>query len=345
MCGILSVHSYLYCSVSSLDKILVFDMDKITGELEQTQVVAVPGSPAPLTVHPMKQSLYVAQRGNNQISSFSINQSTGHLTALYSVRLNSDPCYIATDKSGKFLLSAYYKAGAVSVHSIGGERHLEILPIDWISTATGAHCIMTDPSNSYAFVPHIAGEDGPNTVLQFKFNSATGQLSPNSPHIISPDQSAGPRHFCFHPKKDIVYFSNEQGSSVTAYNMDTVTGCLQPFQTLSTLPSNFVNTNTCAQIHIDPSGKFLYVSNRGHDSIACFVIDSADGSLKLTENLNTQKTPRAFCVSAEGKFLFVAGLDSRVLEVHKIDQSTGTLEIVGTYPVGKGVMWITQIDL
>ena len=345
MYGSLSMHSYLYCSVSSDDKILVFDMDKITGTLKQTQVVVVPGSPAPLTVHPLKQSLYVGRRGNNQISSFSINQATGHLTAMHSVGLNADPCFIAIDRSGEFLLSAYYKAGGVSVHRLGGARQLEISPIDWISTEIGAHCILTDPSNSYAFVPHIAGEDGPNIVLQFKFDSATGQLSPNSPHIICPEQEVGPRHFCFHPNKNIVYFSNEQGSSVTAYSMDTVTGCLQPFQTLSTLPPNFVNPNTCAQIHIDPSGKFLYVSNRGHDSIACFGIDPANGSLNLFENLPTQKTPRAFCVSAEGKFLFVAGLDSKMLEVHKIDQTTGTLEIVETHSVGKGVMWLTQIDI
>lgn len=338
------MHSYLYCSVSSDDKILVFDMDKNTGMLEQTQVVAVSGSPSPLAVHPLKQSLYVGQRTNNQISNLSINQTTGHLTVMYSVGLNSDPCYIAIDRSGGFLLSAYYRAGAVSVHRLSGTRQLEISPIGWISTGIGAHCIMTDPSNSYAFVPHIAGKDGPNTVLQFKFDSENGQLSPNSPHIIYPDQGVGPRHFCFHPNKNIVYFSNEQGSSVTAYNMDTATGCLQPFQTLSTLPSNFVN-NTCAQIHIDPSGKFLYVSNRGHDSIACFGIDPANGSLNLFENLPTQKTPRAFCVSAEGKFLFVAGLDSKMLEVHKIDQTTGTLEIVETHSVGKGVMWLTQIDI
>ena len=259
---------YVYVSVSEEDRLSVFEMDPETGELDFRGTVAVPGRPAPLAADPERRFLYVGRRDARELSSFRIDPSTGALSPLGTVSLESDPCYVATDREGKFLLSAYYNAGVVAVHPIGADGAVTAPPVEWLDTARGAHSIQTDRTNRFAFVPHIAGGNGPNAIFQFRFDQSTGGLTPNSPPRVSPEDEAGPRHFCFHPTEDVLYVSNEQGCSVTAYRLDPAMGTLSAIQTISTLPDHYKGTNSCAQIQISPSGKFLYAANRGHNSIA-----------------------------------------------------------------------------
>ena len=169
------------------------------------------------------------------------------------------------------MLSAYYYQSTAAVHTVNSNGAATVPPIEWRYTAGGAHAIQTDLSNRFAFVPHIANR-GPNEILQFKFDENTGRLTPNDPPRHSPQEYLGPRVFVFHPTRDIVYFSDEQGSSVTAYNLDPSAGTLAPFQTISTLPEGNSEGNTCSQIQITPSGTFLYAPNRGHNSVASFTI-------------------------------------------------------------------------
>ena len=192
---------------------------------------ASPRRLAPIAVDPGRQFLHVAQRGERKISSFRIDQGTGGLTSIGTVGLPIDPCYLATDRRGKFLLASYYEGRGVSVHPIGDNGAVSDPPIERRETARGAHSIQTDPSNHFAFVPHIAGR-GPNEIWQFRFDEQTGRLTPNSPPKVSPEQPLGPRHFCFHPSKDMLYFSNEQGCSVTVYRFDTSAGTLTALQTV-----------------------------------------------------------------------------------------------------------------
>ena len=126
-----------------------------------------------------------------------------------------------------------------AVHPVGHDGAVGGPPIEWLETAIGAHAIQTDPSNTFAFVPHIDNRGGPNAIFQFKFDPNTGHLTPNSPPRVGQPTGTGPRHFCFHPSKDMLYFSNEQGSSVTAYNFDPTNGTLSAFQTISTLPTGY----------------------------------------------------------------------------------------------------------
>ena len=133
------------------------------------------------------------------------------------------------------MLSAYYQGAHVGVHPIGADGSVGDPPIEWLATATGAHAMQTDSTNSYAFAPHIAG-NGPNAIFQFKFDENTGHLTPNSPAKVEPEEFLGPRHFCFHPSLDVLYFSNEQDCSVTGYRLDTGNGTLSASQTLTTLP-------------------------------------------------------------------------------------------------------------
>src|SRR5262249_51430597 len=196
----------------------------------------------------------------------------------------------APDRTGRYLLAAYYQGGGTTVHPLAADGAVGPAPRDWLVTATGAHAIQTDPSNRFAFVPHIARLNdnvleplrenyGPNMISQFKCDASTDRLTPNTPARIEPAERVGPRHYCFHPTKDLVYFSNEQGCSVTAYRMDSATGALSAVQTVTTLPAGYSARNTCSQIHLTPSGQFLFVGNRGHNSIAGFAVNADSAGL------------------------------------------------------------------
>lgn len=334
--------TFVYVSVAGEDKISILYLDPRSGQLELRSEVAAPSGPAPLAVAPDLGFLYVGLRSSCEIASFAIDAGTGSLLRIGTVPLDADPCYMATDRSGRFLLSAYYRAGKVGVHRIGQDGAVCSPAVQWVPTAPMAHCIMTDRSNRFAFVPHPAG---PNLIFQFTFDAQAGRLSPNAVPRVIPEAGVGPRHYCFHPRQDIVYLSNEQGSSVTAYRLDTGAGTLSPFQMLSTLPAGYSGENTCAQIHVTPAGRFLYVSNRGHDSIAIFAIDEDDGRLRCVGQEPTEKTPRVFNVDPAGRYLFVAGQGTGRLASYRIDDQRGTLALLARYAVGENPMWVLALDL
>jgi 6-phosphogluconolactonase len=330
----------MYVSLSEEDRVAIFDVDADTGRLSPNGAATITGRPAPMALDPTRRVLFVGRRDIPQISSYLIDQGTGDLSLTGSVSLEADPCYLATDRRGKFLFSSYYNAGKAAVHPIGADGSVGAPPIEWRATGGGAHSIQSDATNKFVFVPHIAGGNGPNAIFQFRFDENTGILSPNSPPTVPQEDEAGPRHFCFHPDKSVLYFSNEQGCSVTAYNFDRSAGTLTAFQTLSTLPDGYEGRNSCAQIQITPSGKFLYAPNRGHNSIACFSLDASDGSMKSIGRVPTEAVPRAIGLDPDGNFLYAAGLESGRLAAYRIEPSTGELSLQETYEVGQGPMWV-----
>ena len=203
--------------------------------------------------------------------------------------------------------------------------------------------MQTDPSNRFAFVPHISGGTGPNAIFQFRFDAETGHITPNSPARVEMDGELGPRHFCFHPNKDILYFSDEQGCSVTGYNFDSEAGTLSAFQTISTLPEGYEERNSCSQIQIAPSGKFLYAPNRGHNSIACFSVNADSGALAAIGHADSEAVPRAFSIDPSGRFLYAAGLDTGRLAAYRIE-GDGTLTRFASYDVGEEPMWVLILE-
>jgi 6-phosphogluconolactonase len=335
---------YMYVTVSEEDKIAVFQMDPDSGRLDHLRDVAVSGRPAPLAINPDRQVLHVGRRGLPEISSYAIDQSNGDLTFRSTAKLETDPCYLSTDRKGRFLLSSYYEGARVAIFPLGDDGSVPSSPAQVVPTATGAHCIQSDPTNRFVFVPHISGR-GPNLIRQFRFDENTGQLTPNSPHQVAPESRVGPRHYCFHPNRDILYFSNEQGCSVTAYNLDPAQGTLTPFQTISTLPVGYAGPNSCAQIQIDPTGRFLYAPNRGHNTMACYRVSQRDGQLESIGHAETEAIPRAFTIDPQGKFLYSAGLESGKLAAFHISQGSGQLERMETYNVGKAPMWVLITEL
>ena len=325
---------YMYVSLQDDDKVLVFTMDPESGKLTPKSETPVSGGPSPLAISPDRKVLYVGQRGSSEMSSFRIDQDTGALTRTGTLSLEAAPTFLSTDRKGKFVLSAYYQGAHTAVHPVGDDGAVGDPPIEWLETATGAHAMQTDPSNRFAFVPHIAG-NGPNAIFQFRFDENTGHIVPNSPPRVEPEEHLGPRHFCFHPTQDILYFSNEQGCSVTGYRLDTSTGTLSAFQTITTLPAGYTERNTCSQIQVSSSGKFLYAPNRGHNSIAAFSVDPTSGRLTAIGQVPTEAVPGSFSLDPEGKFLFAAGTESGRLASYRINGETGELTPLETYPVGQ----------
>lgn len=335
--------NHLYVSLAGEDRILHFTLDRTTELLSQIGDYRVPGRPSPLATNPSNTTLYVGCRETCELSAYKRDTDSGQLSLQGSISVPSDPCYLATDRSGRFLLSAYYQAGHIAIHALDSEGIPSHPPVEWLATGHGAHAIQTDPSNRFIFVPHIAGLKGPNMILQFFFNTDTGHLMPNTLPKVTPPPETGPRHYCFHPQLPVLYFSNEQGCSVTAYRLNTAKGHLTPFQTISTLPPSFTDQNTCAQIHISPDGRFLYAPNRGANTIAGFTVDPKNGGLTNVTWTETEPVPRAINIDRQGKFLFAAGLESEKLAYYRINASNGHLYPHAVFKIGKEPMWILPI--
>jgi 6-phosphogluconolactonase len=241
------------------------------------------------------------------------------------------------------------------VHRLGSDGAVSGPVLDRQNTAPGAHAILTDPSNRFAFVPHIARQNdnvleppknipGPNFIAQFRFDAATGRLSPNEPFKLDPPGPIGPRHYCFHPTLDLAYFSDEQGCSVTAYRLDRAAGTLSAVGTTRSLPEGVTVRNTCSQIYLTPSGRFLYVGNRGHNSIAGFAVDPA-GRLTPAGHAATEAVPTAFGLDSTGTFLFAAGTATGRLASYRVNGGTGALAPLDTYTVGRRPAAVLAVPL
>jgi 6-phosphogluconolactonase len=336
----------LYVCLQDEDKIATFAIAPDTGQIKRQAETSIAGGPSVLAISPDRRVLYVGRRTQPAISSFRIDQGTGGLTLQETVTQAHAPTFLAPDRTGRYLLSAYYQGGYAAVHPLGNDGAVGASALDRQDTANGAHAIQTDPSNQFAFVPHIArlndnvlepprDNPGPNFIAQFRFDAQTGRLTANSPFRVEPTERVGPRHYCFHPTLDLVYFSNEQGCSVTSYRLDRATGALSAVQTITTLPVGHTARNTCSQIHLTPSGRFLYVANRGHNSIAGFAVDTATGQLTAVGHVSTEAVPSAFAVDPAGHFVFAAGTATGQLASYRVDDKTGALSALETYPVGQ----------
>jgi len=339
--GVGRADTFAYVSLAKDRKIAVYKVEPATGALTHIADAPCEGEPGALVANPAKTGLFASLRPEGKLVAFRIDPRAGTLTHLNTVEAGPDPAQLSTDKEGRFLLSAYYVAGKVTVHAIEEGGSLGSQPVQSVPTAEKAHAILLDRENRFAFVPHT----GPNAIFQFAFNAKTGELMPGSPARLATPENTGPRHIAFHPRLDIAYVSNEQGGSVTAYRFEKASGSLQAMQTVTTLPNGFSERNACAEIKIHPTGRFLYVSNRGHDSIARFQVDERSGELTALGQTSTEKTPRSFDLDPSGKFLYVCGEATDRIAAYHVDVVLGGLTPAATYSVGKKPWWISIVEL
>jgi 6-phosphogluconolactonase len=332
--------TYVYVSMAPEQKIQVFRLDPKDGKLTSVDSTAVEGAPGSLGTDPKKKFLFASLRSNSTIASFAIDPATGKLKHLSTAALpkGENSAFVGTDRTGHWLLSASYNGGKAAVFKINEDGTIQSPAVQTVETAKTAHSIFNDRDNKFVFVPHVA----PNAVYQFRFDAATGKLTDAGKAAGGADK-AGPRHLAVHPTQNMAFTSDESGSSITAYRFDPNTG-LKPVQTLSTLPADFKAQNSTADVKVHPNGKFVWVSNRGHDSLAGFAIDDS-GKLTSLGQTPTEKTPRSFDIDPDGKYVFGAGEGNGKLAVYQVDPDTGKLKLLHTLDIGKSLSWVQVVKV
>lgn len=324
--------------------IYAFRYDPATSEITALGLAAETTNPSWVALHPTGRFLYAVNevgkyKGPNSggVSAFSVDRTTGKLTFLNEVASRgADPCYITVDKTGKYVLVANYTGGSVAVFPILADGKLGEASAFVQHTGKGtnperqegphAHSIDLSPDNRFAMVDDL----GLDELLVYKFDSGKGSLTPNDPPFTKVEAGAGPRHFVLRPDGKFAYVIAEIGHTVTVFSNDAASGKLQSIQTVTTLPKDFTGRNDDAEIRMHPSGKFLYASNRGDDSIAIYAIDQTKGTLTQVAITHTGgKEPRSFEIDPTGALLFAANQKSDNIVVFKIDSKTGQLTPTG----------------
>ena len=324
--------------------IYVYRMDGSSGALERAADAVVIDDPSFVTIDPQRRYLYavsesseVADTPSGVVSAFSIDSKTGGLTSLGRQSTGGEgPCHLTVDATGKSLLVANYGSGSVCVLPIRDDGRLG-QATDFVQhqgssadprrqTGPHAHSVTVDAANRFVF----AADLGLDQVLVYRLDADRGKLTPNDDPQVQLKPGAGPRHFDFHPNGVFAYVINELDSTITAFDYDAAAGTLSEIETVSTLPDGFAGVSHCADVHVSPSGRFLYGSNRGHDSIVIFEIDRDTGRLDYVGHEPTQgRTPRNFAIDPTGTFLLAANQDSDTVVTFRIDERTGLLDPAG----------------
>ena len=317
------------------DEIATFRMDPASGELSPVASSRAGRHPSFLAFAPSKRFVYAVNEFSNELAAFSIDRGSGALSCLNRVStLGAEPAFASVDASGKWVLAANYRSGPVVVFPVQPDGSLGA-PTDVKTTGVHPHAIVLDRSNEFAFVPN----KGSDKISQFGFDATSGTLVASSPSEIATPAGSEPRHLAFHPVYDFVYVIEESGCHVETYALDARAGTLSHLGSISTLPpGDAASSNTGSDVHVAPSGKFLYGSNRGHDSIVIYAIGN-DGRLTLVGHESTRgKTPRNFGIDPTGTFVLAANQGSDSVVVFRVNQANGSLQPTGqTVEVGSPV--------
>ena len=322
--------------------IYVYRMDVVTGELKRVRSIKSV-DPSFLTIDRSKRYLYAvnevgeyAGKAGGGVSAFAIERETGNLRLLNEqATLGAHPCHLTIDRRKKTLLVANYTGGSVAVlpvrsdgtlaPSIDLEQH-EGSSIKEQQKGPHAHCIILDRFERYA----LAADLGTDKVMIYRFDSLTGKLTPGKQPWAELKAGAGPRHLTLSRDGKFAYVINELDSTMTTLKYNELSGTLSEVDTVSTLPSNFSGVSYCADVHLSPSGKFLYGSNRGHNSIVVFEIDRHTGKPTPVEHVSTEgKWPRNFTIDPSGRFLLVANQHTDNVVTFSIEPQTGRLKPTG----------------
>ncbi len=332
--------TFVYVSDASNHKIVVYAFDNASGKLREVEAFEVNAAPGSLAVSPDRKFLYASLRSTSELASYALG-AEGKLTPISKISLEpmANATYVATDRTGKFLLTASYHAGQVAVYGIDAEGKLKEEALQTIETTKTAHAAVISADNQWLFVPHVA----PNAIFQFRFDASAGKLTLEG-KAAGGKAEAGPRHLALHPSQNWAFSSDETGNSITLYALDAQTG-LKPLKNLSTLPGQFTGMNTTADVKLHPTGEFVWVSNRGHDSLAGFRFDAKAGKLTPLGQSQTEKTPRSFDLAPSGNWLFAAGEGSGNLAIYKVNSGSGKLQRTGTHCIGQSLTWVMAVEL
>jgi 6-phosphogluconolactonase len=312
-----------------------FDTD--SGALTPPRLECEADAPAFFVIHPDGRHLYSCNSGRpGGLSAYAIAPGTGRLTFLNQMPAGADTSFVCLDRTNRFALAANYEGGSIVAYALEPDGRLGARTAYIEHTGKSVdpkrqtkpypHSIVVDPTNRFALVPDL----GTDRLFVYRFDEKTGTLAPNDPPGPTVKPGSGPRHVRFHPNGRWVYLLTEMGSTVFAFNWDTRAGTLAEFQALSTLPADYTGINNCAELEVHPNGRFLYASNRGHDSLTLFAIDQTTGRLTVVERFATQgKLPRNFAFDPSARWIVCTNHGSNNAVVFRVDDATGRLTQVG----------------
>jgi 6-phosphogluconolactonase len=335
--------------------IYVSRFDATTGKLTEPELAAETKNPSFLALHPTGKFLYAVGEVNDAlgqragaVNAYALDAKTGKLALLnQQTSGGTGPCHVAVDATGKSVLVANYGSGSIAALPIKADGSLNAATTTIQHTGSSvnpkrqagphAHFITPSPDNRFA----LACDLGLDKVLVYQLDPVPAKLTTNNPpHAVVP-HGAGPRHLAFSPDGKFVYVINEMALTITTFSYDPARGALFEEQNVSTVPADYAITDkdSTAEIAVHPSGKFVYGSNRGHNSIAVFTVDAMTGKLTLVQNESTQgKTPRHFAIDPSGRWLLAENQNSDSVVVFAIDAATGKLKPTGqTLTVGSPV--------
>lgn len=328
-----------YTKGNKSEGVYAFRHDPATGNLTPIhQSLAKIENPSFLAADSAKGRLFVvSETPKGQVVALRFDKESGALTLVnQQPAMGDDPCHLSVAKGGGYVLVANYSSGTFALLPVGADGSLHPATDTIHDKGTGpnkarqeaphAHSINFDASGKLAYGCDL----GIDKIMVFRPNAKTGKLVANTPGSVSIHPGGGPRHFAFHPKKRFAYAINELDCTVTAFAFEPTSGALTELQTITTLPRPFQSGDSCADIHVSPDGKFLYGSNRGHDSIAIFSINATTGKLTVVGHESTQgKTPRNFALDPTGSFLYAANQNSDSIVIFRVDKKTGKLTATG----------------
>jgi 6-phosphogluconolactonase len=325
------------------ESIFLYRLNTTSGALTRLGATKAGANPTYLTLDPKQRFLYTVIETNEyngnksgSIRAYAIDRKTGGLTLLNEQSsFGPGPCYISLDRTNKMVLVANYAGGSVCALPVQANGQLGSPSATDQHTGSGphknqttphAHCFLADPTNKVG----LAVDLGIDQVLAYRLDPANGKFLPNPTVAFAAAPGAGPRHLTFHANNRWAYLINELNSTITALSYDAAKSKFTELQTLTTLPAGFTGDNSCADVHISPNGKFLYGSNRGHNSIVVYAIDPSTGKLTFVQHADTQgKTPRNFALDPSGRIALVGNQNTNNIFTYRIDSKTGKLTPTG----------------
>ncbi len=325
-----------------------FDLDAATGELTPRETFATGSSTSYLAFHPNGRFAYTTQNRSSRLSALGIDAASGRLSRIGDVAVpprpgetEAGPAYVTVDRSGRFLLAANYRGHNAVVYPLRADGGIDPLVAN-VSAGNHAHSVVLSPDNRAAFVPHL----GADLVAHYRFDGNTGALTPADPAASPTAKGAGPRHLTFAPNGRHAFVINELDATLIGYDYDAERGTLRERFCVPTLPADYDGRRWAADVRIHPNGRWLYASNRAHESVALFELDPAGGAPRLAGRVGSGgKTPRNFTLDPAGRFLFVANQDSGNLITFAIDQASGQLTPIADRGVGEAPYYVVVLPL
>ncbi len=335
------MNTWVYISAADSQEVLVMRLDRAAGSLIPVGRVPVGGAAMPMVVSKDRKFLYVALRSQPfRVLTLAFDGSSGGLKKLGESTLADSMCNIDLDPSGRWLFAASYGGNKITVNNVGDDG--VIGPVQQlIRTSPNAHAIHADASGKYVFATSLGGDN----LSSWKFDAATGMLSPNDPPLVNvAPAKTGPRHFLWDKAQKHAYLINELDGGVDVFAYDEGKGAMSHLQRSSVVPPGFTGKVWAADLQIAPDGKYLYGSERTSSTLTTFRVDAATGRLQVVGQTPTEKTPRSFAVDSTGRFLVSTGQDSHGVSLHTIDAATGMPGAGKSQPAGKNPNWVEIVD-